>query len=114
MADTREAKALRARLEKAAKELGQDERLWLEVHSLRHRRHGRRWKAVVCRHLDVGDVLFGRSSRGVVFTLDFPSQLPEWLDAFGLKPLEPLPNDWNDVVFFGCDVDVLQEEAAQT
>jgi hypothetical protein len=36
--DKREVKNLRARLEKAAKDLGPDEKFWLEVHSLRHRR----------------------------------------------------------------------------
>lgn len=47
-----------------------------------------------------------------MFAIDFPSQLPEWLDALGVQSLDPLPNDWNDLVFFGCDVEVLQKETA--
>ncbi|MCH6471560.1 hypothetical protein [Sinomonas terrae] len=43
--------------------------------------------------------------------LDYPSQLAEWFDALGVRPTQPVPNDWNDVVLFGCDVEVLKKES---
>jgi hypothetical protein len=110
MIDKREAKNLRARLEKAAKGLGPDEKLWLEVHSLRHRRRGGRWKAAICRRQETSKVISGMSSDGVVFGLDYPSQLPDWLEALGVRPVEPMPEDWNDITVFGCDVEVLERE----
>jgi hypothetical protein len=113
MIDKREAKNLRGRLEKVAQELGPDQRLWLEVHSLRHRRHGRRWRGVICRHEEVTAVFSGRNAQGAVFGLDYPSQLPEWLGVLGVRPVQPMPDDWNDIMFFGCDVEVLEEETAR-
>jgi hypothetical protein len=26
--------------------------------------------------------------------------------------VQPMPDDWNDILFFGCDVEVLQKETA--
>jgi hypothetical protein len=113
MIDQREAKNLRTRLERVAAALGPDERLWLEVHSLRHRRRGQRWKAAVCRHHEVGNVFSGTGAEGAVFGLDYPSQLPDWLDALGVQPVQPIPDDWKDIMFFGCDVEVVEKETAR-
>jgi hypothetical protein len=114
MIDKREAKNLRGRLEEVARGHQPDQRLWLEVHSLRHRRHGRRWKGVICQHEEVTAVFAGRNPQGAVFGLDYPSQLPEWLDALGVRPVEPMPDDWNTIMFFGCDVEVLEKETARS
>jgi hypothetical protein len=62
----------------------------------------------------VTKVLFGTGSEGAVFGLDYPSQLPDWLDALGVQPVEPIPEDWNDIVFFGCDVEVLAMEITRS
>lgn len=114
MVDEREAESLRARLEKMADDLGPDERLRLEVHSLRHRRDGRRWKAAICRHPEARTVFSGTGAEGAFFALDYPSQLPDWLDALGVRPVQPIPGDWNDIMFFGCDVEVLKNETARS
>ncbi|WP_138413962.1 hypothetical protein [Sinomonas gamaensis] len=113
MIDKREAKNLRARLERVAKGLGPDEKFWLEVHSLRHRRRGGRWKAAICRHRDAGEAFSGTSADRVVFSLDYPSQLPDWLEALGVRPVQPMPEDWNDITVFGCDVEAHEKETAR-
>jgi hypothetical protein len=51
-------------------------------------------------------VLSGASGEGAVFELDYPSQLPEWLDALGVRPVQRVPGDWNHLMFFGCDVEI--------
>ncbi|WP_138444681.1 hypothetical protein [Sinomonas susongensis] len=103
MIDKRKADELRARLEAAAGDLEPDERLWFEVR--RVRRAGRaRWKAAVCRTEAVESELATYGS--AVFELDYPSQLAEWLGALGVQPVQPIPSRWNDLVFFGCKVEV--------
>ncbi|KHL01308.1 hypothetical protein [Sinomonas humi] len=47
-----------------------------------------------------------------VFELDYPSQLAEWLGALGVRPVRPVPGDWNELVLFGCDVEVSDVEGS--
>lgn len=99
-------------IELAALELAPDERLWFEVHRARHARRSGRWKAVVCRPEDAKAVLARGGGDGAVFELDYPSQLAEWLEALGVRPVQVVPDDWNDLVFFGCDVEVRDPESS--
>lgn len=112
MIEKHDAEDLRATLERVARDLGPDERLWLEVHSLRHRRQGRRWKAAICRQEDVPKLIVGKSSEGVALDLDYPSQLADWLKALGVQPMQPMPDDWNDIMFFGCAVRIDDQSPA--
>ncbi|WP_138413963.1 hypothetical protein [Sinomonas gamaensis] len=106
MVDRRAAETQRTRIENLARGLGPDERLWFEVHPAGHKRRGRRWKAAVCRPERVTSVLAGAEGDGAVCEVDHPSQLPEWLDLLRLHPVQPLPADWQHMMFFGCDVEV--------
>ncbi|MCH6469854.1 hypothetical protein [Sinomonas terrae] len=106
MIDRQGAEGQRDRIEKAARELAPGERLWFEVRCAR--RTGRaRWKAVVCRPEEVRAefAAAGRGS-GAAFDLDCPSQLVQWLEALRVRPVQPVPDDWNHLVFFGSDVEV--------
>ena len=104
MIDRHAAQVQRARIEGIAAELGPDEPLWFEVRSARHR-PGTRWKAAVGRPDRIGTAFSGESRECVLFELDYPSQLPEWLEAMAIRPQQPLPVNWRGMVFFGCAVD---------
>lgn len=106
MVDQHSAQAHRARIQQAARGLGQGERLWFEVRNAKHTRDGARWKAAVGRPELVGRLFAGASGDGVLFELDYPSQLPAWLDAIAVRPLESVPQDWSKLLFFGCDIEL--------
>ena len=104
MIDRRAAEVQRVRIQRTARDLGPEDVLWFEVRSARHERWGSRWRAAVCRPDQVRKVFAGASGEGATFELDYPSQLPEWLESLGLQPAQPIPRDWKDLLFFGCDV----------
>lgn len=104
MVDRHAAQVERARIESIAAELGPDEPLWFEVRRTRHR-PGARWKAAVGRPDRIGAAFSGEGLECVLFDVDYPSQLPEWLEAMAIRPQQPLPMNWRGMVFFGCAVE---------
>ncbi|MCH6472476.1 hypothetical protein [Sinomonas terrae] len=59
-----------------------------------------------------GAAFSGASAQAAVFGLDYPSQPPDWLDVPAVRPVQRMREDWNDTMFFGCDVEVLKKETA--
>lgn len=104
MIDRHSAQMQRARIEAMAADLGPDEALWFEVRSARQT-PGSRWKAAVGRRGQTRAAFSGDSDACVLFELDYPSQLPEWLEAVGIRPEQPLPLNWRHLVSFDCPVE---------
>jgi hypothetical protein len=106
MADSHGQKAHRERVEQVAAALSDGERLWLELHARKGRRGRSRWVAIVCRAQDAVAMLQGRSEAGATFEYDDPAGLGPWLEALRVRPAHPLPKDLENLVLFGCEVEV--------
>ncbi|MDQ0258642.1 hypothetical protein J2W20_000517 [Sinomonas atrocyanea] len=113
MIDRHSAQLQRARIEAMAAELGPDEPLWFEVRSARQA-PGSRWKAAVGRRGQTGTAFSGEGGACVLFELDYPSQLPEWLDAVGIRPEQPIPLNWRNLVSFDCPVECTRRQDGNT
>jgi hypothetical protein len=104
MIDRHSAHVQRARIERMVRELGPDEPLWFEVRSARHT-PGARWRAAIGRPEQIGTAFSGEGRGCILFEMDYPSQLPEWLEAIAVRPQRPLPPNWRNLVLFGCTVE---------